>query len=131
MKSRCRVFDAVVTVASWEPRFLLGLRRTLQECTSKRIIAYFVREYNDRTEEARKELRQVGEEARIDLQEEEISFGEPAETWLRLGEEPWTQYGIRWSSSSRSHYDAARNSMEYVILARGGARGHPLCLRSP
>lgn len=84
MKGECRVFDAIVTVASWEPRFLLGLKQTLRECSAKRVVAYFVGEYSDRTEEARRELQDIERESEIDLQEEEIHFGRPAETWSTL-----------------------------------------------
>ena len=84
MKGRGPMFDAIVTVASWEPRFLLGLKRTLRESAAKRVLAYFVGEYSDRTEQAREELRGIVEEAKIELQEEKISFSRPAETWSTL-----------------------------------------------
>ena len=54
--------DVVVTVASWEPRFIQGIKRTLAECSFRRLLAYFIGEYSDRTEEARQSLRQVAEE---------------------------------------------------------------------
>ena len=54
--------DVVVTVASWEPRFIEGIKRTLAECSFRRLLAYFIGEYGGRTEEARRTLRQVAGE---------------------------------------------------------------------
>ena len=80
-----QMFDAVVTVASWEPRFLLGLRRILAENSVSRICAYYLREYGDRTREVRRELNQVASQYGVlKVEERELAFGEPVETWNRL-----------------------------------------------
>ena len=80
-----QTFDAVVTVASWEPRFLLGLQRILAENAVSRICAYYLREYADRTKKAREELYQVaGQYGALKVEERELAFGEPAKTWNTL-----------------------------------------------
>ena len=77
-----RTFDAVVTVASWEPRFLAGLRRILAENSVSRICAYYLREYAARTSDARRELERVASEyGALKVEERELAFGEPAKTW--------------------------------------------------
>ena len=93
MKSRRRAFDVLVTVASWEPRFVLGLKRTLQEYSARRILAYFIGEYGDRTEEARHALRKIlKKHPGVALKEQEITFGTPqvprGECWRKTSDRP-------------------------------------------
>ena len=85
MSSEISTVDVVVTVASWEPRFLLGIRRTLQDVTARRLVAYFLREYGDRTDEARQTLRQLAQDRPgLDFEERELSFCAPDVTWCTL-----------------------------------------------
>ena len=96
MKSRRRAFDILVTVASWEPRFVLGLKRTLQECSARRILAYFIGEYGDRTEEARHALRKIlKKHPGVALKEQEITFGAPGAAWRMLEKDLGPTAGIR------------------------------------
>ena len=82
METTRQTFDAVVTVASWEPRFLLGLQRILAENSVSRICAYYLREYADRTKEVREDLHKVaGRYGTLTVEERELAFGEPARTW--------------------------------------------------
>ena len=76
-----------MTVASWEPRFLSGLRRTLGQYSLERLVSYYVREYQDRTSSARAELRGLAERHGVRLSERPISLLTPSETWRRLGED--------------------------------------------
>ena len=96
MTGRHKAFDVLVTVASWEPRFVLGIERTLQERSARRIIlAYFVGEYGDRTEEARHALRKISKEhPGIDLREQEMTFGAPDVAWRLLEKDLGPTAGI-------------------------------------
>ena len=77
--------DVVVTVASWEPRFSEGIKRTLAECSFRRLLAYFIGEYGGRTEETRRTLRQVaGEQTGVVFEEREVSFCAPVAAWRML-----------------------------------------------
>ena len=76
--------DLIVTVASWEPRFILGMERTLEQCSSPRLLAYFVSEYKQRTQEARTRLRILANQRQIRLEEQEMSFRSPKSTWCLL-----------------------------------------------
>ena len=77
--------DVVVTVASWEPRLIEGIKRTLAECSFRRLLAYYVVEYGDRTEDARRTLRQIAaERPEVAFEEREMSFGAPGVVWRML-----------------------------------------------
>ena len=87
--------DVVVTVASWEPRFIQGMRRALAERTFRRLLAYFISEYGDRTEEARQVLRKMaGECPGVVFQEQEMSFGAPSSAWRMLERDLGPSAGI-------------------------------------
>ena len=77
--------DLIVTVASWEPRFILGMERTLKKYSSRRLLVYFVSEYETRTREARTRLKVIANQRRIELTEKNISFRSPGKTWRLLG----------------------------------------------
>ena len=84
MKSSGSTFDVIVTVASWEPRFVLGMERTLRKSRARKILCYFIGEYAERTEMARQELRRIANEhSGIELREEEMTFSTPG-TWSML-----------------------------------------------
>lgn len=85
MTSSHRAFDALVTVASWEPRFILGLERTLEKYAPRTILSYFLGEYGDRTVKARCALREISN-ARpgTDLHEQEMTFDAPDKAWRLL-----------------------------------------------
>ena len=76
--------DLIVTVASWEPRFILGMERTLEQYSSTRILVYFVSEYEQRTQEARARLSGLADQRQIPLEAENISFLYPERAWRLL-----------------------------------------------
>ena len=86
MDATRKTFDTIVTVCSWEPRFLLGMQRTLRECSAKVILAYFIGEYGDRTREARDGLRELAakQQPSLLLQEREMTFATPTAAWEML-----------------------------------------------
>ncbi len=95
MTGRHSAFDVLVTVASWEPRFLLGIERTLQQHSAERILAYFVGEYGDRTAEARRALRKISKaHSGTDLHEQEMTFGAPDGAWRLLEKDLGPAAGI-------------------------------------
>ena len=76
--------DSIITVASWEPRFILGMERTLKQYSSPRLLVYFVSEYEKRTQEARTRLSRFAGQRQIQLEEQEISFRYPEKTCCLL-----------------------------------------------
>ena len=79
--------DLIVTMASWEPRFILGMERTLEQYSSRRLLVYFVNEYEARTREARTRLKFIANQHRIELTEKNVSFRSPDKTWHLLGKD--------------------------------------------
>ena len=76
--------DLIITVASWEPRFILGMERTLGSYSSPRLLVYFIREYEERTRDARIQLRSIADRQGIRFEEQEVSFCLPGSTWRVL-----------------------------------------------
>ena len=77
--------DVIVGVASWEPRFELGMRRLLELYSTKRVLMYYMVEYRRRTEQSRDHVRQMLANRRnVALEEHEISFAAPGATWRSL-----------------------------------------------
>ena len=77
--------DTIVTVASWEPRFIEGIKRTLEKWTCRRLLVYFIGEYGERTKETRDVLKQmVGKPSGFTVEERELSFGAPVAAWRML-----------------------------------------------
>ena len=85
MIEEIRRVDTIVCVTSWEPRFALGLERTLARWSTNQVLAYFIGEYGERTRKARRALRElVGRFSDVLLCERELRFGAPEETWRTL-----------------------------------------------
>ena len=78
--------NLIITVASWEPRFILGMERTLERYSSPRLLVYFFSEYEKRTQEVRTRLRDLADQRQIQLEEKDISFCSPEKTWCLLEE---------------------------------------------
>ena len=74
---------------------MLGLKRTLRECSARRILAYFIGEYGDRTEEAKHALRMMlKEHPEVALKEQTITFGAPGTAWRMLEKDLGPTAGI-------------------------------------
>ncbi len=76
--------DLLVTVASWEPRFILGIERTLEQWLPSLVVVYYVQEYEEATGKARSRLRKLLEGRQIAFGEHPIGFGSPRVTWRLL-----------------------------------------------
>lgn len=76
-------FDILITVASWEDRFRLGLDRVMTERTACKALIYFYGEYEDRTAENRKYAKGKWGES-VNIVETKITFSNPLETWNQL-----------------------------------------------
>jgi hypothetical protein len=76
--------ETIITVASWEPRFLLGTTRLLERGSVQRLLMYYYQERAERTAEVRTETRRVCTRVGVDLSEIQLSFSDPAGTWTRL-----------------------------------------------
>jgi len=76
--------DCLLTVASWENRFIEGIEDLLCHITPKRIILFFSREYASQTLENRTRLAQLFHAQRIVLEEIELYINDPKISWRIL-----------------------------------------------
>jgi len=74
-------FDALITVASWEERFLAGAEITINEIDTDKIFMFYYTEYQDRTKENRNKVRKICSYKSIELTEIEVSFKKYVDTW--------------------------------------------------
>ncbi len=91
-------FDTIVTLASWEPRFVQGMKRILDKYRAPRLLVYFVGEYRSQTEENRERLKLLlDDHPGMKLEERELSFKSPEKTWRTLEDDlgPGSDVGRR------------------------------------
>jgi len=73
--------ELLVTVASWEERFILGLSRLLTDSRPQRMMMYHFKEYDKFSGENRTFAEELCKKHKIILTQREISFDNPAITW--------------------------------------------------
>lgn len=76
-------FDLLITVASWEDRFRLGLNRVIAEHGAAQVLMYYYAEYAERTAQNRDYARSVCGD-KVKLVEKMISFGDVLRTWKQV-----------------------------------------------
>lgn len=77
--------DLIITVASWEERFLLGMTQLVRTITPKRILMFHYKEYADWSKDNRECFSNICKDADIELtKDKELSFVNPLESWKTL-----------------------------------------------
>jgi len=76
--------QTVITVASWEDRFVLGIQRLIVEKEPRMILMFYYAEYADRTKINRNSIRTICDEKGIIVREIMVSFKIPADNWRIL-----------------------------------------------
>jgi hypothetical protein len=74
----------LITVASWEDRFILGLRRMMEGERPATIQMYYFREYESQSSQNREEAKSISTREGVLLAERAVEFGSPAKTWNAL-----------------------------------------------
>jgi hypothetical protein len=76
----------LVSMASWEERFILGSRRLFEQGRPSRAILYFAEEYDDRSSNNRSRFKELCEQNHVRSCEHRVFLKSPAKTWdvLRL-----------------------------------------------
>ena len=97
MKGGDSSVEVIVAVASWEPRFALGMRRTLGRFATRRVLNYFMQEYGERTSRVREELGRLlaAEYGGVVHEQKEMGFDAPIAMWHRLELDVGPGSGIR------------------------------------
>ena len=74
----------MVTVASWERRFIEGFECSINEFMPGSVIIYHYQDFADWSAHNRKKAFLLCKKQGIDIQEYELSFEKPADSWLAL-----------------------------------------------
>lgn len=77
--------NVIITVASWEERFLLGMGQLIETIKPSRILMFHYKEYADWSSGNRKHISELCKKKDIDLTGDiELSFGSPRDSWEEL-----------------------------------------------
>ena len=76
----------LLTVASWEDRFRLGLYRHLQELKLSGLLMFYYTEYEQWTRAGREKAEHLCRERGISCEQVRISFDDPVQTWRIINE---------------------------------------------
>ncbi len=81
--------DTIITVASWEERFLKGMKRLIEDVKPTTIIMFYFGEYDKWSRSNIDSLSKLCSERNIKLQDgaSPLSFDSPKETWNELGKQ--------------------------------------------
>lgn len=98
MASEMDGLDTIATFASWEPRFVQGMKRILDKYRAPRLLVYFVEEYRSQTENNRERLGLLlDDHPGMKIEERKLSFESPEKTWRVLEDDlgPGSDVGRR------------------------------------
>ena len=79
-----RKAELVITVASWEERFLLGLTELLNQSCPKDLIMYYFIEYDEYTKDNRQKIEGLCREKDIHIDSYQLSFKASVESWSTI-----------------------------------------------
>jgi hypothetical protein len=73
--------DTIITVASWEERFRLGLENIKQSLTPKRVIMFYYSEYEQWSKENREAISKLFSSDNCSVIESRLYFNNSVTTW--------------------------------------------------
>ena len=79
-----RQAELVITVASWEERFVVGLTNLLSRSCPKNLIMYYFVEYADHTKDNRQKIEGLCEEKDIGVDSYQLTFKDQVRSWLTI-----------------------------------------------
>lgn len=74
----------MLTVGSWEPRFMLGFERLIAAHSPREVLMYYYSEYSENSKSNRVKARELCNKQNIGLEEHELSFARPIASWKAL-----------------------------------------------
>jgi len=81
------MIDTIITVASWEPRFLQGMKKNMEKNPSvKTIVIFYFNDYFKWSRESILTLEKISNTKGINCSKELLSFANPAKNWNTLKE---------------------------------------------
>ncbi len=76
-----KTIGALITVASWEERFMLGLSKSIENYSPKTIICFYYKEYAEQSKKNRDTFRKIARQKKIKLVFEELNFASEKHNW--------------------------------------------------
>lgn len=76
--------ELLITVASWEQRFLLGLKGLVAESHPRNLLVYHFEEYDEYSAENRRIVDQLCKDSGVSLESFSGSFRDPVKTWRTI-----------------------------------------------
>jgi hypothetical protein len=76
--------DVLIAASSWEPRFVLGFERSIQEQKPRLVLLYVYSELQVISEPSRNKVRTLCRDLSIELQEVDLSYQDPGQTWINI-----------------------------------------------
>ncbi|MDZ4850384.1 MAG: hypothetical protein SGI77_13950 [Pirellulaceae bacterium] len=76
----------LITVASWEDRFHLGIRKIVNDCSLSRVVMFYYKEFEERTANSRNEVETLFREKGVGYSAVPIAFGDAPGTWQSIYE---------------------------------------------
>lgn len=76
----------LITVASWEERFLASFRTSVHEETVSRVLMFYMQEYRKWSRANRQKVSQICSTNEIELIAEPLSMEDPVSNWKKLNE---------------------------------------------
>ena len=116
--------DCVVTVASWEDRFLLGTQRVLEQWRPLRLQMYCYKEYSEWSEENRNKVTQTCRDLGVAVTPRELSFDTPADNWRLLHDDLLSSEFVARRCSWTLRLSAQHNWSSPFFLQSNGCRIH-------
>ena len=78
--------ETLITVASWEDRFYLGLERFLETARPSQMLMFYYKIYADWSAEYRTRTEELCRQKSIPLESKELRFDDPVSTWRKVTE---------------------------------------------
>ncbi len=79
-------YDLMITVASWEPRFLLGFEDRIEKHLPKKVMMFYYADYAELSKENRLKAKKKCRDMKVKMSEIEIHFGSPKNSWFTFKE---------------------------------------------
>ncbi len=77
--------DIVITVASWEERFLKGMERLIEAIKPSKVLMFHFKEYAEWSKDNRKDISHFCKEESIEIEGDiQLSFNSPLDSWKEL-----------------------------------------------
>lgn len=79
-----KTVNSIITFASWEDRFYLGMEKNIEAYSPEKVIMFFYREYENSTNNNRQKIDKICKSKQIELKPVLVEFEDEAKTWKKF-----------------------------------------------